>query len=206
MKLLFPYPSCVYSTGDKQRLTLKEGLIEALHSLEHRTHRFSQGMVHRLNELGHVVRHPGTLTEGLANMTARLPHTLSEGMDLVYSAVRPPSPRLQDLPQHLQNVTLSLLHDEDEDHAVCPNTAAYQSFGAGMAVLDSWLHDVITKSVMWPVPRWPVYVFMAGAMSCLLLSATCHLLCCCSRHLATSIWRLDYAGVTTLLCCQRCQP
>jgi adiponectin receptor len=132
-------------------------------------------------------------------MTAHLPHNFSKGMDLVYSAIRPPSPRLQDLPQQLQNVTLSLLHEEDEEHAVCPNTAAYRSFGAGASVLDSWLRDVITKSVMWPVPRWPFYVFMAGAMSCLLLSATCHLLCCCSRHMATSIWRFDYAGATILL-------
>jgi Haemolysin-III related len=34
--------------------------------------------------------------------------------------------------------------------------------------------------VQWPTARWPVYVFLAGAMACLLTSATCHLLACCS--------------------------
>jgi hypothetical protein len=186
--------ACMRYAG-KHHLTLKEGLLEACHSLEHRTQRLSKGMVQRLHELGNAVKHPNTLTESLAHMKSHLPRDLSSGMDFVYSAVRPPSPRLQDLPQQLQNVTKSLLQEEDEDRAVCPNTAVYRSLGAGAAVLDIWLHDVITKSVMWPVPRWPFYVFMAGAMSCLLLSATCHLLCCCSRHMATSIWRFDYAGM-----------
>jgi Haemolysin-III related len=34
--------------------------------------------------------------------------------------------------------------------------------------------------VQWPTARWPVFVFLAGAMACLLTSATCHLLACCS--------------------------
>lgn len=51
---------------------------------------------------------------------------------------------------------------------------------------------------VWPVPRWPLYVFMAGAMMCLLTSATCHLLSCCSPELNLLIWRFDYCGIAVL--------
>lgn len=36
----------------------------------------------------------------------------------------------------------------------------------------------------WPTPRWPVYVFTAGAMVCLFTSSFCHLFGCCSLHFA----------------------
>ena len=35
----------------------------------------------------------------------------------------------------------------------------------------------------WPVRRWPVYVFTAGAMVCMLTSAVCHLFGCCAAHI-----------------------
>lgn len=50
-----------------------------------------------------------------------------------------------------------------------------------------------------PAPRWPLYLFMAGAMACLLFSSTCHLLACCRQHVSTLIWRFDYAGIALLI-------
>ena len=41
----------------------------------------------------------------------------------------------------------------------------------------------------WPTPRWPALVFMAGALTCLGTSATCHLFGCCSEHVAAALWR-----------------
>jgi predicted membrane channel-forming protein YqfA (hemolysin III family) len=49
--------------------------------------------------------------------------------------------------------------------------------------------------VQWPTERWPVYVFLAGAMACLLTSATCHLLSCCSYEAGQTGCKLE------LSCC-----
>jgi len=62
------------------------------------------------------------------------------------------------------------------------------------AAVDDVLHRAVLGSVRWPVPRWPLYTFMAGAMFCLLVSAVAHLFGCCSEHVAATIWRFDYAG------------
>lgn len=35
----------------------------------------------------------------------------------------------------------------------------------------------------------------AGAMLCLLTSATCHLFGCCAAHITSVMWRFDYAGI-----------
>lgn len=52
--------------------------------------------------------------------------------------------------------------------------------------------------VQWPAARWPLFVFLAGAMVCLLTSATCHLLSCCSVEVNNIIWAWDYAGIAVL--------
>lgn len=65
--------------------------------------------------------------------------------------------------------------------------------------LTMLVQEALSGVVVWPVPRWPVYVFLAGAMICLLLSAVCHLFGCCSQHVAAIIWRFDYAGIAILI-------
>jgi adiponectin receptor len=56
------------------------------------------------------------------------------------------------------------------------------------------------------VPRWPVFVFLAGACTCLLLSAICHTFGGMSREVNFSIWRLDYAGIAALIACSFFPP
>lgn len=168
------------------RLTLKEGLTRSLHSLEHRVERGARAAAQSLHAFGAAVMEPRALADSLTKMTSSLPHDISTGIDRVASAVTPPPARLQDQPQQVQAAALSLLEAEAEGQR--------HEGATGAAALDAWLHAVVSKSVMWPVPRWPLYVFMAGAMFCLLASATCHLLGCCNRHIAASIWRFDYAG------------
>lgn len=51
----------------------------------------------------------------------------------------------------------------------------------------------------WPARRWPVYVFISGAILCLFTSSLCHLFGCCAAHIATRIWRFDYAGIAILI-------
>ncbi|DBA84229.1 TPA: hypothetical protein ACH3X2_006294 [Trebouxia sp. C0005] len=69
-------------------------------------------------------------------------------------------------------------------------------FRAAAALLD----------ITWPVKRWPVYVFTAGAMACLLTSTVCHLFGCCARHVSQLIWRFDYVGIALLIVCSFYPP
>eukprot|EP00252_Welwitschia_mirabilis_P011757 TRINITY_DN2617_c0_g1_i1.p1 TRINITY_DN2617_c0_g1~~TRINITY_DN2617_c0_g1_i1.p1 ORF type:complete len:385 (-),score=43.96 TRINITY_DN2617_c0_g1_i1:239-1393(-) len=50
-----------------------------------------------------------------------------------------------------------------------------------------------------PAARWPFFVFLGGAMFCLLASSTCHLLSCHSELLSYIMLRLDYIGIAGLI-------
>ncbi|XP_042516332.1 heptahelical transmembrane protein 3-like [Macadamia integrifolia] len=49
------------------------------------------------------------------------------------------------------------------------------------------------------LPRWPWFVFLVGAMACLVCSSLSHLLACHSRRLNLFFWRLDYAGISIMI-------
>ncbi|KAK9130296.1 hypothetical protein Sjap_010783 [Stephania japonica] len=49
------------------------------------------------------------------------------------------------------------------------------------------------------IPRWPWFVFLGGAMGCLVCSSLSHLLACHSRRLYFFFWRLDYAGISLMI-------
>jgi len=72
------------------------------------------------------------------------------------------------------------------------------------AALAHGLTDALPPSDL--VPRWPVFVFLAGACTCLLLSAICHTFGSMSRAINCSIWRLDYAGIAALIACSFYPP
>lgn len=67
------------------------------------------------------------------------------------------------------------------------------------AALNAQLQEQLSAIVQWPMPRWPVYVYFAGACVCLLTSCVCHLLGCCQRHISQVVWRFDYAGIAVLI-------
>ena len=50
-----------------------------------------------------------------------------------------------------------------------------------------------------PVARWPMYLFLAGAIFCLFLSTMCHTYCCVGKEESENMWRLDYLGIATLI-------
>ncbi|KAG8372493.1 hypothetical protein BUALT_Bualt12G0071800 [Buddleja alternifolia] len=50
-----------------------------------------------------------------------------------------------------------------------------------------------------PIPLWPWFVFLAGAMSCLIFSSISHLFACHSRRFYFFFWRLDYAGISLMI-------
>ncbi|KAK8923530.1 hypothetical protein KSP39_PZI019744 [Platanthera zijinensis] len=47
--------------------------------------------------------------------------------------------------------------------------------------------------------RWPFYIYLAGAMFCLLMSSACHLLSCHSARTSYVMLRLDFAGISGLI-------
>ncbi|XP_030458961.2 heptahelical transmembrane protein 2 isoform X1 [Syzygium oleosum] len=56
------------------------------------------------------------------------------------------------------------------------------------------------------IPGWPWFVFLAGAMCCLICSSLSHLLASHSRKFHFFFWRLDYAGISVMIVCSFFAP
>ena len=48
-------------------------------------------------------------------------------------------------------------------------------------------------------PRWPMYVFLSGAIVCLSFSTVCHTLACVGARVSVIVWRVDYVGIAALV-------
>jgi hypothetical protein len=190
-------------------LSLKDGLLDSLHALERRAQLLSHALAEQMHAFSYALAHPGFLADSLHNLTA--PDSVSAGLEvlkqrlkLLYTQVptpqKPRNPTLR-LPDAKKEELLQQMKEVVQQFAVTrgqDSTARHDGVSTSPTVpmlLDLWLTDIINRSVVWPVPRWPLYVFMAGALACLFLSALCHLVACCSQHMSISIWRFDYAGV-----------
>ncbi|KAH0463958.1 hypothetical protein IEQ34_006744 [Dendrobium chrysotoxum] len=49
------------------------------------------------------------------------------------------------------------------------------------------------------IPHWPFYLYLVGAMFCLLMSSACHLLSCHCYRTSYVMLRLDFAGISGLI-------
>ncbi|KAL4319704.1 hypothetical protein GQ457_18G004340 [Hibiscus cannabinus] len=56
------------------------------------------------------------------------------------------------------------------------------------------------------VPKWPWFIFLSGAMGCLVCSSVSHLFACHSRRFNLFFWRLDYAGISLMIVCSFFAP
>ncbi|XVF88105.1 hypothetical protein PTKIN_Ptkin19aG0023300 [Pterospermum kingtungense] len=56
------------------------------------------------------------------------------------------------------------------------------------------------------IPKWPWFVFLFGAMGCLVCSSVSHLFACHSRSFNLFFWRLDYAGISLMIVCSFFAP
>uniref|UniRef100_A0A0D6QZK3 Heptahelical transmembrane protein 4-like n=1 Tax=Araucaria cunninghamii TaxID=56994 RepID=A0A0D6QZK3_ARACU len=61
------------------------------------------------------------------------------------------------------------------------------------------LANMIAQYLQQPITRWPFFVFLGGAMFCLLSSSVCHLISCHSELLSYIMLRVDYAGIAALI-------
>ncbi|KAJ9186844.1 hypothetical protein P3X46_002373 [Hevea brasiliensis] len=59
--------------------------------------------------------------------------------------------------------------------------------------------NMIAPLMFHPITRWPFFLFLGGAMFCLLASSTCHLLSCHSERMSYIVHRIDYAGIAALI-------
>lgn len=56
------------------------------------------------------------------------------------------------------------------------------------------------------IPKWPWFIFLSGAMVCLICSSLSHLLACHSKRFSLFLWRLDYAGISVMIVCSFFAP
>lgn len=61
--------------------------------------------------------------------------------------------------------------------------------------------DEIPKDVerLNKVPRWPMRLFLLGAISCLGCSTCCHTCCNISEQVSRQMWKVDYLGIAILI-------
>ncbi|KAK9927710.1 hypothetical protein M0R45_024881 [Rubus argutus] len=76
---------------------------------------------------------------------------------------------------------------------------AYQSENSVMHGVTDDVMNMVAPLMVRPITRWPFFVFLVGAMFCLLASSTCHLLACHSARLSYIVLRCDYAGIAALI-------
>ncbi|XP_057417564.1 heptahelical transmembrane protein 1 [Lotus japonicus] len=55
------------------------------------------------------------------------------------------------------------------------------------------------KSIEMITERWPFFIFLAGAMFCLISSSICHLFSCHSHDLNLLLLRIDYIGIVVMI-------
>lgn len=88
-----------------------------------------------------------------------------------------------------------------------PNTDASSSGLYARHLLESLMLKLSTSADnAAAIPRWPWYVFLGGAMGCLLCSSLSHLFACHSHRLNLFFWRLDYAGISLMIVCSFFAP
>ena len=174
----------LFSADSVSGRNLQEILLDSIHSFESQLQNLPALVSDRLYSIGDVIMHPQDKFRKISgfcqeSLTASMQH-LRDGVGQSLASVR------SSVTENLQSVA--------KEAAALPAELQHMS-----QILESWLHVVVQKAVRWPVARWPQYVYMAGAMNCLLLSAMCHLLGSSNQDYFSTIWRFDYAGAATPL-------
>lgn len=163
---------------------LQDFLLDSMHSFESELHNLPALVSNRLHSIGDAIRHPQDRFRSISGYCQK---SLTASMQQLRDGVG----------QSLASVGSSVtgnLQSVVREAAALPAELQHVS-----EILKSWLHVVVQKAIHWPVARWPQYVYMAGAMNCLLLSAMCHLLGSSNRDYFSTIWRFDYAGASAPL-------
>jgi adiponectin receptor len=167
-----------------------------------------------LNALGHRVSdNVHALEDKVHTLSDNLHSALSSGVHRMSDSLHHLQDNVQDLLSHRVGQPLHHLSDSVQTRAATIGSGLghtadavqhyLQQHAPGLShkleALQALLQSQLGGVVQWPVPRWPVYVYFAGAMVCLLTSCVCHLLGCCQKHISEMVWRFDYAGIAVLI-------
>lgn len=176
--------SNLFSADSVSGRSLQDFLLDSIHSFESQLQNLPALVSDRLHSIGDAIRHPQDRFRKVSDychdsLTASMQH-LRDGVGQSLASVR------SSVAENLQSAA--------KEAAALPAELQHVS-----QILESWLRVVVQKAVHWPVARWPQYVYMAGAMNCLLLSAMCHLLGSSNQDYFSTIWRFDYAGTAAVL-------
>lgn len=91
-------------------------------------------------------------------------------------------------------------------------TVTNKNNGSDAFSLDSYLRHIPKPSILHAagesgaVVKWPWFIFLGGAMCCLLCSSLSHLFACHSKRFNLFFWRLDYAGISLMIICSFFAP
>jgi len=119
--------------------------------------------------------------QAIRNRLHSLEHTLEAGVaEATHQGMERIVTPLKDRLLEVSAIAEMLMHDYDVTHKI----AEY--------VKEHLQTDALAA-------RWPFYVFLSGAMICLLFSTLCHTFHCISPEFSSLIWRFDYAGIVCLI-------
>ncbi len=181
---------------------------EGVHALSDRMHHLGGDLIHGM----HLDAVAHGLQEGLHGLQEGIQHRVTWGAGLGGGGVQDSSSRSRDssssrtclLPFSISRIHPTLSPPTWQAADLVHSAEHLQSSISGRyhrvsAALNEQLQQQLSSTVQWPMPRWPVYVYFAGACVCLLTSCVCHLLGCCQRHISQIVWRFDYAGIAVLI-------
>ncbi|KAH7427519.1 hypothetical protein KP509_10G047900 [Ceratopteris richardii] len=107
------------------------------------------------------------------------------------------------VPEMISNVFPDSLHIHiPELLSNCLPEALLSANRTNQCMLVSVKDDMANMLVpfLWrPITRWPFFIFLGGAMFCLLASSICHLFTCHSERVAYIMLRVDYTGIAALI-------
>ncbi|KAL6756368.1 hemolysin-III related-domain-containing protein [Haematococcus lacustris] len=152
-----------------------------------------------VQHLGENLQHSLPQLQSVQDVVQQLRGSLHTGVHSIHESVHTLQESLHGLQDSVQSQAASLAAGLTASPLVASLVAEGSAARAALALRQQLIVDAVRHLLLWPTARWPVYVFCAGAMSCLLLSTVCHLLGCCKQHISLMVWRFDYVGIALLI-------
>lgn len=175
------------SKHDGPESILPSTLVSNLHQLQ-------QGLHTRVSALQDNLQHGASYLQGTVHsLSETVQHKAVEWKNTIQHMEEGMLYKIQDKLQHM--LAPEGPHDGEDSLFL---RVQENLWGIRRHVRDT-LETHLSPILQYPTVRWPVYVYMAGAMICLLTSSLCHLLGCCAQHVAKVIWRFDYAAIAVLI-------
>ena len=132
--------------------------------------------------------HFGVVTDSASDTKAKLLERLRDARELLSSA----ADKMTNVSSGIGAESLArLIHTLEAHRGALSSTLEHSAVGS------DW--HVPLELPGEKAPRWPMYVFLVGAIVCLSFSAVCHTLACVGARVSSIVWRVDYVGIAALI-------